>query len=556
MALNIFRNPLVTKGIRARLRLKALIGAGVVTLVISTFIFLVSYLTATERGILESQLAGRAALVPIFVVQCIILMFMGTGSVASGIVMERERGLLDYQRMTPMSPTSKIFGYLFGLAAREYYMFLLTMPFVILSIVLGRISLFKILNLYVVFFSSVWLYHMTGFVAGMLSKKPTQASWLARVIVIVLYLFLPRLADLGFTFFGFLTVLPTFYGMVKGEVSSLQNPLDQAHVAQWEQVPFFTVNLNPTVFTIIIQGFLLVTFFFVIYRKWHQEGHHAFSKVFSIVFFLILQLLLLGSLWPALAGAKSVASPLLNLQAKRHEGSHAPFRPEVTRGVELQLLFYIFFLISGVANMLLVHVITPSRHKFTRGLRRARKLGMTRIPVTSDSASSLWYVAGCVALTLVNYFVFVQLARVSGVYFESEPSLWSVIALPLLFAGMVLYMQAIREYWSGRAFFFSLFVLWIIPFLISTILLAAFDMRIIASYASASTPMTAFLFGVQNLLMGQPEGLQLPGFEQHTSSLVAASIVLNALLAGVFLTLRTRQRQALIHSELKQDGVR
>ena len=78
---------------------------------------------------------------PIFFVQGVILMFMGTGAVASGIANERDSGVLDYQRITPMGPMRKIVGYLFGLPVREYFLFALTLPFVAYGTVRGGIAL-------------------------------------------------------------------------------------------------------------------------------------------------------------------------------------------------------------------------------------------------------------------------------------------------------------------------------------------------------------------------------------------------------------------------------
>ena len=65
-------------------------------------------------------------------------MFLGTGRVASITAEERESGLLDYQRMTPMNPFSKIIGYIFGIPAREYYMFFFTLPFLAHAVLVGN----------------------------------------------------------------------------------------------------------------------------------------------------------------------------------------------------------------------------------------------------------------------------------------------------------------------------------------------------------------------------------------------------------------------------------
>ena len=114
-------------------------------------------------------------------------MFLGTGRIASVTAEEKETGLLDYQRMTPMSPPAKILGYLFGLPAREYFMFFLTLPFLLHCAVVGEIPLLNLLHLYAVFFSSVILYHLTAHVIGMVVSKPRVASWVARISVLGLY---------------------------------------------------------------------------------------------------------------------------------------------------------------------------------------------------------------------------------------------------------------------------------------------------------------------------------------------------------------------------------
>ena len=42
---------------------------------------------------------------------------------------EEDEGVMDYQRLVPMSPISKVIGYLLGLPVREWILFLVTLPF-------------------------------------------------------------------------------------------------------------------------------------------------------------------------------------------------------------------------------------------------------------------------------------------------------------------------------------------------------------------------------------------------------------------------------------------
>ena len=141
-------------------------------------------------------------------------MFLGTGRVASVTAEEKETGLLDYQRMTPMSPFSKIGGYLFGLPAREYFMFFLTIPFLIHCVVVGKLPWLNILHLYSVFFCSVLFYHLTAHVIGLVVPRPRAASWVSRIAVLGLYIFLPVLGQAGISFLSFLTILPTYFGKI------------------------------------------------------------------------------------------------------------------------------------------------------------------------------------------------------------------------------------------------------------------------------------------------------------------------------------------------------
>ena len=95
------------------------------------------------------------AFLPLFVIQIVIMMFIGTGSVASGITQEYDDGMVDYQRLSPMSPLSKIVGYLFGLSIREWFLFGLTAIFTGLIVIRGEIPLEVVWKVYSVFFLSI-----------------------------------------------------------------------------------------------------------------------------------------------------------------------------------------------------------------------------------------------------------------------------------------------------------------------------------------------------------------------------------------------------------------
>ena len=289
-------NPLIRRGIRERLRPKNLVASGLFSIISCATLYLASFFDGMQQVIpaneSESGLpelismpvnGAREAFTVLLVLQGFFLMFLGTGRVASVTAEEKEAGLLDYQRMTPMNPFSKILGYLFGLPAREYFMFLITLPFLLHCMVVGKIPLLNLFQLYAVFFCSVILYHLTAHVIGLVVPKPRAASWVARLAVLGLYVFLPVLGQAGISFLSFLTILPTYFGKIVPHLlaEGNQHPwtlLKGQVVAFWQEIPFFTYQVSPTTFTFVMQGLILLALFATAYRKWRLDSLPAFLQ--------------------------------------------------------------------------------------------------------------------------------------------------------------------------------------------------------------------------------------------------------------------------------------
>ena len=109
-----------SQGIRENLRLKHLVAAGLFSLIVCSTIYLTAYLEGSEGRWTQDPVTknwekgdglpvngARNAFTFLLALQGFYLMFLGTGRVASITAEERESGLLDYQRMTPMNPFSK-----------------------------------------------------------------------------------------------------------------------------------------------------------------------------------------------------------------------------------------------------------------------------------------------------------------------------------------------------------------------------------------------------------------------------------------------------------------
>jgi hypothetical protein len=493
----LHRNPLLVRGIRARMRLKHILSWGAVTVSITAFIWFLIYLTGTERQYLDHVEAAKLVIPPIIVIQGIILFVLGTGAVASGLADERADRSLDYQRMSPMPPTAKILGYLFGLPAREYFLFALTLPFLYAAVHISGLPLIKLAHFYVVFFSSVWLYHMTGFVAGMASSKPRRAAMTSLGLVATLYLVLPQLKYVGLNFFQYLTVRPTFVRLITEELNKINPGLEVAARRSIPgfgietQVYFFDWIIHPTVYALLLQGGLLAALFVVAYRKWRDEEAHSFSKPFAVALHAVACVLVVGSLWPILSRIELVDSFMEQIQ-----GSQRP----VPRAFAFEILSMVGLVICGLASLLLTHLVTPSRDTMVKGLRRARKVGRSGLGLASDAASSLPAALIMILLSFGTIAALIHVAMRTGGYFDRLPGIIPLIAPFLLFAAIGLFLHGVRERLSTRAFAVVIFLLWALPFFAMVILMSAEEAFALGWYIGLPCPPVAFFASVVHFM--------------------------------------------------------
>jgi len=478
-------NPLILRGIRERLRVKHLIAAGLFALILCSTIYLSAYLEGAEgkwvldretqswnRGEPSPVEGARQAFTYLLALQGFFLMFLGTGRVAAITAEEKESGLLDYQRMTPMNPFAKIMGYLFGLPAREYFMFAVTLPFLLHCMIVGELSIENVLHLYFVFFSSVVLYHLTAHVIGLVVPKPRAASWVSRIVVLGLYVFLPAFGQAGISFLSFLTILPTYFGKMLPELISDLNKhsyrWEENMINFWQDVSFFTTEISPSVFTLIMQGLILAALLITAYRKWRNESLPAFSKTSGLIIFAVFQFLLLGSLWPFFSEGQ--ASGLLGEQFSLSEADN--------KGGRLFILLFVqsvFFGLSILGILTLINTCCPDRHLHLKGQQRAGRLGISSIPLAADESRGTWFVLVLSAMVCAVHAILLVQAQESGLFFSDtiidgltvslRIGYWAYLLPAILVTACALYLQAARELWFSLGFWGFVGLLWITPLL-------------------------------------------------------------------------------------------
>lgn len=544
-------NPLIIRGIRERLRFKNLVASGLLSLILCSTLYLAAFLDGMQTWVpaavsssgkdelLSIPLNGaREAFTVLLILQGFYLMFLGTGRVASGTAEEKESGLLDYQRMTPMSPLSKITGYLFGLPSREYLMFLITLPFLLHCMVVGEIPPLNLAQLYAVFFCSVLLYHLTAHVIGMVVARPRAASWVARLAVLGLYVFLPVLGQAGISFLSFLTIIPTYFGKILphllAEGTEKLGRFEGQAVAFWQEVPFFTIQVSPTTFTFAMQGMILLGLLFTAYRKWRLDSLPALSKPLGLGLFVILQFLLLGSLWPffSLGEASGLLGHALQLDPAK-TGLPNQLKHDAQPAIAMIVVQAIFFLLNLAAVLLLINVCCPNPHRRLKGIQRKEKLGIHRIPPLADESPGGIF-AIILSLIVSLAFACLHFLAVSSEQVNSISSSLNTVFLPsLLFLCTSLSLRAAREQWFNLGFWGYVGLLWLTPVL-ACLVLAVDDLlgnSQFMLYLSALSPLTFFpqlITYVSPSLLS--EASQFANFSMPVSTGISSAILLALVL--------------------------
>ncbi len=531
----LWANPILIRYARSRLRAKQLFPWGLVVLIITCFIFFLIHTIAQRSGQLSYQDAARITLIPLMILQGILLMLMGTGAVAAGIVQESTEGIIDYQRLTPLSPLTKILGYLFGLPIREYALVSLTVPFTIHAIVVGEIRWESVMWFYLVFIASAILYHLTGLVAGTVVKKKFLAGRTSQMLVVILYFILPRFATLGFVFFIYLTVLPAWKEQAVPYLSS-SVPIDRLLPGMGESVPWFRWSFTPTIFSLIIQcGFILV-FMVVLARKWRDPDCHILGNAFSIAVFTTIMALLLGN-----------AVPLIQ---DGHFFDYASSRPgrSPIRGFSEQYFAWLTTGLMGLAifltALLFIRLITPTKHEAIRGYRRAKKLGRTRVAPFSDDVTSLYYTLGLVLLGWLSWNFFSHTMFQSHVLEDAKvPKLWWLYNAPAFMLPLIAF-HAVLEHSGGRTVLVWLLLVWIVPPL-AAIILAAGRFEDGALFLAAVSGPLLPLYAVGNY------GVEVYGTRpSNTASLVPAAfrwaLLFYAVLTPILVVRLFRYRRHLM----------
>jgi hypothetical protein len=490
----IWENPIFRRYCQSRLRFHGLGVALLISVLMAGFLFFMSRSLGTSRAHLSILDSERSALIPLFIYQALILFVLGAAQVSGGMTAEADEGVIDYQRLIPMSPLSKVLGYLFGLPVREYLMFLITMPFTGWALWRGEVAAHVWIPLYAVFITTALTYHLTGLVTGTVVRNRRWAFLVSIGLVFCLYTVVPQMAKFGLVFFKYLTVTPVFQESLPGILPRTAGAIVATSQKLAPEVKFFDLALPEAVFTVFCQGGLILTFIVMLCRKWRRSESLLLNKVWATGFFGWVQILLLGNALPLIEPGNLFPSREISRLILDWSG----WSPKASEAVAMSGIY-------GLATLLLLFtmtkIITPSAEIQIRGWRRARKQGESSLPILVDAATAFGWVIVMALAGGGGWYIFTQ-SLVESRWFPGHSVPFHVLGffiVALLSGGLG--FHAVLEAKGGRTAGLMVILVGVLPLMIGAVLSASSDRLIpVATWIFGISPASAPIYAATSLL--------------------------------------------------------
>ena len=487
----IWANPIVRRYARSRMRPRALGLSLLITLMIAGFLFFIIRQIGIHQVNLSSVDAHRMLIVPFLIFQGFLLFVLGSGQAAAGITAEADEGVIDYQRLTPMTPLAKVVGYLFGLPIREYVTFLATMPFTLWAFWRGEVPLHIGLQLYGVFMIAGVLYHLTGLVAGTVLKNRRWAFLSSMGLVFLLYTVVPQASKFGLVYFKYVTIAPVVRECLPYLVESRIGAAAQIAENLVPAAQFFNLNFPQAVFTAGTLLFLIVAMAVMLWRRWHRAESHLMGKVGAAGLFAWIQLMLLGNALPLIEPSGKVFPSHSYLG----RGDWSPLPGEAI-GMSV-----VYGLVTLMILWLMTILTTPDRNGQIRGWRRARKLGHKKLSFRSDPATSFPWVLAMAAIGSGGWFWFTRSLVESTWFGTTDMPDFILPVFFLIIAVGGLGFHALLEGRGKRAVGLAVILIGILPLLVGlTVGATGTALTPLAIWISGCSPAAGMFFAAETLL--------------------------------------------------------
>jgi hypothetical protein len=541
---NLPANPVFRRHAVSRLRPWRFIVWLVITQVVAAFVWSVAvlaYLQMQGNGRVEFDFAspvfqhllekhGANAFLlgwlGVLVIQGLLVVLKGTFSVATGVAREANEGMIDSERLAPLSTGHKVIGQLLGLPLLESMLALLLIPWAAASAWLGGLSPAMMGKVYLIFATSALFHHAVGLVAGTLIRQKILAGTISQVLVILLHFVLPFFGGFGI---GLLSHLGMESAILSEIVSATPEILQPKGFFPPDiispPVDFFRWEIAVSGYHWIITVTALAALLTMLVRRWNDQDSQLLGKVGTALLAAWMLVLTCGELIPGFSRGHGLYD-LIDIGSPRLAMSRASAEGIPAAGV---LWIAGFALVLGLINLLLTSTLVPTPEA------RARFRHLVRAPWWNDGRNSLPWVVLLSLFAAVAWCVVVRTfiqntPALQGIEFKLADMLW--VSASLVLPALVAHALVLWRGW--KVALFAGFALWVVPLMIAVV-------GALMSVRPDGWPM--WVAGIS--------GLVLPAYASFAEvvglSMVSirgvfhASLALHAVATVVFL-LKARQR--------------
>src|SRR5690606_2793734 len=308
------------------------------------------------------------------------------------------------------------------------------------------------------------LYHLTGLAAGMVMRRWIWGYMLSILLVLLVNVILPTfVSQLGLKFFQYLSVWPVIGQKVLPltvPAAALAGARAQNPYFAAGEVPFFDWTLSPFIFTLLLQGALIVTFGTMAHRRWKSASRHSLSKPYSLGFLAGFVVVLLGNVWPIITRER-MPFPLFGERDLDDLGE------AIAIGLPL-----VYACVVWLLCIVLFSIVVPTHDSYVRGIRRAMKLGRSSARPWDDDAGAVSGYAVFTAVAVGGFGVLLNELSAAGFLapFDESQQLWR---LPVAFGLVLFYTALLLQALGPRPTVLVVLLLWLLPILVAIVLAAA-----------------------------------------------------------------------------------
>lgn len=533
-------NALFLQNFRERNRSAYVWSAVILSVIIISLITLSAIITPSHRYDASGQMkdsipwAEKTFLVLSWL-QGFLILFLGSLAAYRMAVRERVSGTLDFHRSSPTTRFNQIIGLLLGAPSLEWFVFLGSMLYSFILVLISGIPILLALKFYTSLSVCAVFYHSIAILIGVWNTKSLSLA--------------PRegIIKLSFLFFGLVLVTNLFYDL----------PLSGLYYLGW--FPFYNdlsiLIMHPPRTNYIFRNYAALHSLFTVPME-------------TLTLQLFVQLPFLGLAWTGIS--RKISQPERPTFSKAQTALLTLFFLFLFTGSSISALFYydtkFEYSWNNPANRIIQYFLflslllglggalssTPTRELFLKGLRRAKNNKQLRVDLNDDHATNVsWLLTTC--------FIIAAIFSIIGQTFYGETG-YKVISLFVILSFLVFFASALEHFRLGvhhkkmSLFWTGLSILWIFLPIFGLITNGVVKSPYYLHFFLAASP----IFGIEPIFdaLKGASGQLVYGIEGDSVNLtdfkLFVSLFVNGALAILMSLLATRKRHELFHQIYKK----